>query len=104
MAMFMGVKRYPLALFAVFFLLLIPFQGVYGLAGQQRKPITKTLRDTHAELENDPKASLPSQFTICVSVLNFSPIKRVHFFKKVVVLNFQLFVKDAYSNALCTLT
>ena len=96
----MRVKRYIRALFAVFFLL----QGVYGSAGQQRKPTTKTLRDTNAELENDPKASLPSQFAICVSVLNFSPIKRVHFFKKAVVLNFQLFVKDAYSNALCTLT
>ena len=69
MAMSIEVKRYPRVLFAVFLLLLIPFQGVYGSAGQQRKPTTKTLRDTHTKLENDPKASLPSMFTICVSVL-----------------------------------
>ena len=69
MAMSIEVKRYPRVLFAVFLLLLIPFQGVYGSAGQQRKPTTKTLRDTHTKLGNDPKASLPSMFTICVSVL-----------------------------------
>ena len=69
MAISMGVKRLLRTLFAVFFLLLIPFRGVYGSAGQQSKPTMKTLRDTNAELENDPRASLPSMFTICVSVL-----------------------------------
>ena len=64
---------------------LLSSNSVHGLEDQQRKPATKvvitgsgkgqsyamSLRDisNYAELKHNPRASLPSSFTICVSVL-----------------------------------
>ena len=74
-------KKSPLLLLLACFLL--SSNSLHGLEDQQRKPATKAvitgsgrghsyaLRDisNYAELKLDPRASLPSSFTICVSVL-----------------------------------
>ena len=71
-------------LLLLLFSFLLSSNSVHGLEDQQRKPTTKVvmigshseeLRNTlgdinnYAELKHDPRASLPTSFTICVSVL-----------------------------------
>ena len=81
-------KKYAFVLLVHFFVSSFLFNGILGLQNQQQTQAVKlavishgicqscpahvsSLKDidTYSELKNDPQASLPSSFTICVSVL-----------------------------------
>ena len=92
MAIMSSYNKNPIILFLSW--LLFSSNSLHASEDPQRKPTTKvvviggggecnygsTLKDipNYAELKHDPKASLPSSFTICVSVLattqNLNPI------------------------------
>ena len=79
-------NKYPFALLVLFFASSDLFHGVHGTQGQAlttklavishefcqscpRKFLSLNDVDTYSELKYDPRASLPSSFTFCVSVL-----------------------------------
>ena len=83
-------EKYSLALLVLFFVSSNLFNGIHGSQNQLNKSGTKLIvishkpckscpgplkvaslenSHTYSELKNDPQASLPSSFTICVSVL-----------------------------------
>ena len=88
MALISSHKNYPFVLFLLLFVSSKLFNGIHGFENQQTIPTTKfavinhescmscpgefsSLKDvdTYSQLKYDPQASLPSSFTICVSVL-----------------------------------
>ena len=88
MAFVSSYKIYPLALLVLFFVSSDIYNGIHGLETKKKIPPTNlvvinhdhcqscpvgvsSLKDVHtySELKYDPRASLPSSFTICVSVL-----------------------------------
>ena len=87
MAPFSSYKNYSFVPFLWLFVSSKLFNGIHGFENQQTIPTTKfavinhdfcfscrgkvSLKDvdTYSELKYDPRASLPSSFTICVSVL-----------------------------------
>ena len=87
MALISSHKNYPFVLFLLLFVSSKLLYGIHGFENQQTIPTTKfavinhdncfscpwefsSLKDvTYSELKYDPRASLLSSFTICVSVL-----------------------------------
>ena len=88
MANISSYKKYPFAPFLLFFVLSNLFVGISGVGKEQNISANKlavinhepcqscpgevsSLKDvdTYSVLKFDPRASLPSSFTICVSVL-----------------------------------
>ena len=88
MALVSSYKIYPFALLVLLFVSSDFYSGTHGLENRQTIPATSlvvinhdhcpscqlwvsSLKDVHtySELKHDPRASLPSSFTFCVSVL-----------------------------------